>query len=123
MRRVALIVGLAASVGCQSTEADERFVEVDEKLAQAERQIIATTQGLKANSFGDGTYEVGADIQPGKYKTKGSTGEASCHWEFRNRQGNRTRNDLGKGPQVLVIPENVFAVVSGECGTWVRVGD
>ena len=155
MRSVVLIVGLAALVGCRSTEVDdERLAEVDAKLAeidqraaaleqvaaelqktqqfirqrvkeiaQAEREIIATFEGLKASSFGDGTYEVGVDIQPGKYKTKGSTGEAGCYWEFRNRRGNRTRNELGKGPQVLVIPENVFAVVSRECGTWVRVGD
>lgn len=67
------------------------------EIAQAERQIIATTEGWKANSFGDGTHEVGVDIQPGKYKTKGPAGEASCYWEFRNRQGNKTRNDSGRG--------------------------
>jgi hypothetical protein len=93
------------------------------EIAQAEREIIATIEGLKAGSFGDGSYEVGVDIQPGKYKTKGSTGDGSCSWEFRNRQGKRTRNDGGRGPHVLVIPDNVFAVVSRECGTWARVGD
>jgi hypothetical protein len=93
------------------------------EIAQAERQIIATMDGLKANSFGDGAYEVGVDIQPGKYKTKGSTREPGCYWEFRNSQGNRIRNELGKGPQVMVVPTNVFAVVSRECGTWFRVGD
>ena len=93
------------------------------EIAQAERQIVATTEGWKATSFGDGTHEVGVDIQPGKYKTKGPAGNASCYWEFRNRRGNKTRNDSGNGPQLLVIPQSVFAVVSRECGTWLRVGD
>jgi exonuclease VII small subunit len=110
-------------VAAELQKAQQFIRQRAKEIAQAERQIIAITEGLKASSFGDGTYEVGVDIQPGKYKTKGSAGEASCHWEFRNSRGKSTRNDLGRGPQVLIIPENVFAVVSRECGTWVRVGD
>ena len=110
-------------VAAELQKTQQFFRQRVKEIAKAEREIIATLEGLKASSFGDGTYEVGVDIQSGKYKTKGSAGQVDCAWEFRNRQGKRTRSDMGKGPQMLVIPENVFAVVSRECGTWVRVGD
>ena len=41
MREVVLIVGLAMLVGCQSAEGDERFDEVDAKLAEIDRRAEA----------------------------------------------------------------------------------
>lgn len=73
---------------------------------------------------GDGDYEVGVDIVPGKYKTAGSAqGEAfSCYWQ-RSPVGNQsqiTANDIGNGPKTVTVKAGeIFSVA--RCGTWTLV--
>jgi type II secretory pathway pseudopilin PulG len=72
-----------------------------------------------AESFGDGLYEVGADIQPGQYRTNGS---AACYWAklTSSDTNNVLVNNLSDGPQTVTVDSPFF--VSDGCGTWTKVG-
>lgn len=87
-----------------------------------------TTQQQQAQTGGitDGTYEVGAEIAPGKYKSTGSVpGEfQQCYWarlkgddEFRDL----ITNHYGDGPTTVVIrPGDKYFVTNG-CQGWSAV--
>ncbi len=73
----------------------------------------------------DGTYEVGTDMVPGKYKTPGpdKTGfYPNCYWEL-NKGGddgnisNIISNDNLQGPGVLTAKKGQNLKLSGGC-TW-----
>ena len=51
MRKVVLIVGLATLVGCQSTEVDERLVELDAKLAELSVVVASGDYAPTQQSF------------------------------------------------------------------------
>jgi hypothetical protein len=76
-----------------------------------------------ATSFGDGTWRVGADIQPGTYR---STGTQVCYWErvrdFNGALGSIVANDNVSGPAVVTIAPSDAGFSSKRCGTWTRVG-
>ncbi|MGY1606360.1 MULTISPECIES: hypothetical protein [unclassified Geodermatophilus] len=76
-----------------------------------------------SNGFGDGTYLVASDIQPGTYV---STGGSGCYWE---RLSNLTgdfeailANDNPSGQTYVEILPGDVAFSTNECGTWSRVG-
>lgn len=76
------------------------------------------------SEFGKGTYEVGADIKPGKYKTAGPTHDdymKMCYWS-RNKNssgdfGSIIANGTPQGPGVLTVNKGEVLEVSGTC-TW-----
>jgi hypothetical protein len=74
----------------------------------------------------EGTYEIGVDAQPGRYKTTVPQNSTGCYWE-------RTKDDSGDMDSIIAN-DNVnpgarasITVKSGEffksndCGTWTRV--
>ena len=71
--------------------------------------------------FGDGTYIVGYDIAPGRYRTTSPT--ASCHWSrMADFDGSESYKDLYRlaydtVPIVDVMEGDAGFVTSG-CGTW-----
>jgi hypothetical protein len=83
----------------------------------------AATGPLK--EVGDGTYEVGVDMTPGKYKTPGpdKTGfYPNCYWELNNKPGEEwnprnVTNDNIQGPGVLTAKKGQNLKLSGGC-TW-----
>lgn len=92
----------------------------------APAQPSATPSGPVA-SFGEGTFEVGVDIEAGKYKSVGSaSGEGLvCYWE-RYKTGTDGEpgdagyiNELKHGPQVVTLTQGqTFS--SNRCGTWTK---
>ena len=72
-----------------------------------------------AESFGDGLYQVGADIQPGQYRAEGGS---ACYWaKLTSSDVNSVVvNNLSDGPQTVAIDSAYF--VSDGCGTWTKVG-
>lgn len=78
-------------------------------------------------SFSNGTYEVGADIVPGKYKTPGPRSSDildSCYMEVGNGSGSVTgidQNDNLTGPGVVTLKSGKVFKTSGGC-TWTKVG-
>jgi hypothetical protein len=79
-------------------------------------------------SFSDGTYEVGPDIAPGKYKTPGPAAGGditdSCYMEVGNGTGaigSIDQNDNLTGPGVVTLKAGKVFKTRGGC-TWNKVG-
>ncbi len=110
---------------------DEVEEERDAALARAEEaeDALATTEEDAANEaeeaeaagvqFGDGTWVVGEDIEPGVYRNEGGT---SCYWErlsgLSGEFGDIIANDNPDGPAVVEIASSDTAFSSQRCGTW-----
>jgi hypothetical protein len=73
-------------------------------------------------SFGDGTYQVGADIQPGTYRTR--AGSPNCYWErLRNFSGGMNgilANGGTSAPAIVTIQPTDAGFNSQGCGTWTK---
>ncbi|MGK2948639.1 MAG: hypothetical protein ACSLFP_08705 [Acidimicrobiales bacterium] len=99
-----------------------RVAELDQREAEVAAREAAVTQSeveRDQNTFGNGVWEVGVDIQPGKYKTAGSD---SCYWSKNTASGDIIDNDLPSGPSTVVIEPSVFTFSSQRCGEWTKVG-
>jgi hypothetical protein len=90
----------------------------------------ATSGGYVANvsvpgrvltSFGDGTWQIGVDVEPGTYTTAGAVDPTCRHSLRRTRTGGATEV-VDRGPATVVLTEadGWFATVG--CATWKRTG-
>lgn len=77
-------------------------------------------------TVGDGEYQVGVDVAPGRYKTPGPDPSGAfplCYWERdKNDSGDFNSiiaNDLFKGPGVVTVRAGEFAKLTGGC-TWTK---
>ena len=74
----------------------------------------------KFSTFGDGTFTVGTDIQPGTYRTR--VGSPGCYWEREKGFGGTVddviANDNTDGPAVVTIAASDKGFKSDGCGTW-----
>ena len=74
-------------------------------------------------TFGDGTYLVNTDIQPGTYK---SSGTGQCYWARLSSAdgslGSIIANDISNGAAVVTIAASDVAFKSNGCGTWAVAG-
>lgn len=70
----------------------------------------------------DGSYTVGEDIQPGRYRTAFAV--SGCYWETLNEAGETNNNNfVNAAPQVIAtIRKNDFAFNSDGCGPWLKIG-
>lgn len=68
----------------------------------------------------DGVYEVGVDIEPGKYRV---LDVSDCYWERLDDAGEILDNNFISGaPQALVtVRSSDFAVNFDGCGPWVKI--
>jgi hypothetical protein len=90
-------------------------------------QVLSTTEppapaGPATTMAGDGTYEVGVDVVPGKYKTAGSPqgSDSQCYWARVNANGEDIiDNDLGNGPKIVTIKAGELFETQ-RCGTWTK---
>jgi hypothetical protein len=102
---------------------DKRSAELDGRSAVLDARDVAVSAkeaAKKASTFGDGTYQVGADIVAGTYHTDGGSG---CYWE--KSTGSEgidgiIGNDNVTGPVTLVIEPSVKFFKSSRCGTWTK---
>ncbi len=87
--------------------------------------LIGPAAGLAAAAspaiaFADGTHVVGADIQPGTYRTR--VGSDYCYWErlsgFGGTLDETIANDITVGPAVVTISASDVGFSSTNCGTW-----
>jgi outer membrane murein-binding lipoprotein Lpp len=112
-------------------ELDTRSADLDERQAsldQAEADVAAREEAVgvaeaarEANSFTDGIYAVGTDIQPGQYHTDGASG--MCYYASLGADGQDIiDNNIvdGGGPATTIIDSPFFE--SSGCGTWTKVG-
>lgn len=101
---------------------DQRKQTLDSQassLSSRQADLAARTAAANANSFSDGLYSVGTDIQSGTYHTDGGD---SCYWAKLNSNDTSdiADNNLGAGPQTVTINSPYFE--SKDCGTWTKVG-
>lgn len=72
---------------------------------------------------GDGTYEVGPDIKPGKYVTK-KVGELGCYWaRLKSTDGDFASiiaNGNTNGQTTVTIKKTDKAFQTQGCGTWTK---
>lgn len=88
-------------------------------LKQREAAVSTAEAAKKANSFEDGVWEVGTDIQPGKYKAADAS--SSCYWAKLDAHDSIIDNDLPNGPTTVTIETTVAKFKTSNCGTWVKV--
>ena len=74
--------------------------------------------GRELTSFGDGTWQVGADVAPGTYTT--ACGPA-CQYTLRAAVtgSDIVANTVGRGPATVVLSDDGYVETSG-CSTWTR---
>lgn len=94
--------------------------------AEPPAPVTVTAEPGPTATLSNGVYEVGVDVQPGRYKTDGPTGSLGmCFWS-------RNKNDSGdfdaiitngivEGPGSLTINAGEFVEISGDCA-WNLVG-
>jgi hypothetical protein len=79
--------------------------------------------GRVLTSFGDGTWQIGVDVEPGTYATAGAV-DPTCHHALRRT---RTGGDSigaadGPGPATVVLREADGWFETSGCATWKRAG-
>ena len=91
------------------------------------RRCATWTQDLSAitdntTTFEDGTYIVGTDIEPGTYRSSGSSG---CYYArlsgFSGGLENLIANDNTDAPAVVEIAPTDAGFESKRCGTWTKI--
>src|SRR5262249_40231846 len=117
----------ASALRSQLADQQRTLADQQRALAQANARLAARrpapTQpragGSAASSFGDGLYQVGTAIQPGRYVTNGT---ADCEWaKLSTGDTNKViANNVGSGPQTVTIDSPYFE--SEACGSWTKVG-
>lgn len=75
----------------------------------------------KASFAGNGDFRVGADIEPGTYRTTGNT-DGSCHWERAEDAGHGLDSLIAEGDVtgtavVTISAKDTYFKTSG-CGDW-----
>lgn len=70
----------------------------------------------------DGTYTIGQDIQPGKYR--GVQSVDGCYWEALSDSGSTIRNDfISSAPQVVItVKKSDYGFHIENCGPLVKIG-
>ena len=76
--------------------------------------------------FGDGTWEIGVDIVPGKYKSAGPDNGGVCfaqtEKEGNDALGDIAKQDVSQGPMTFTIPaKGVKIFKTNGCQTWKKV--
>lgn len=111
-----------ASATSRAEDAENSLLELQEAASSAEtaEAEAASEEGL-SSTFGDGTWVVGEDIEPGTYRSEGGD---YCYWErlsgLSGEFDDIIANELTEGQAVVQISESDVAFKSQDCGTWTR---
>lgn len=94
------------------------------QAAPATTKAAVPAKPAVPTSFGDGTFLVGKDIQPGVYSVTVPSDSNGCYWE-RDKDLNGGLNsilandDLNPGAHGTInVRKSDYAVTSNDCGTW-----
>ena len=83
---------------------------------------LPPTQATVTTIPGEGTYQVGVDINPGLYVSRGGLGGLSCVW-FRHQGLGLGSSDIidsgvSTGPQYVRLPVSDGSFETSNCQTW-----
>lgn len=126
------LIGSASSIGApQATvTVPGPTVTVTEKAEQPaekkEEPAKETTEPAPPAGLGDGTYEVGVDVKPGRYKTVVPDDSRNCYWaRLKNDSGELSaiianeNNSPGARVSVTIKKSDKFFSSRG-CGDWTK---
>lgn len=116
----------AESLAFLTADLEERAKELDDRgdaLDEQEADLVSRESRLERtlrDEFGNGTWEVGVDIKPGRYRTVPGD---RCYWaRLRNRSGgvgSIVDNNNARGEQeIIVIASSDAYFESRNCGRW-----
>jgi hypothetical protein len=126
--------GIIGNIGDTAPTAEPSATATASKPAEAKSAPSAskapeakkTTEPVAESTMGEGTYQIGVDAKPGRYKTQVPQDSANCYWQ-------RTMDDSGDMDSIIAN-DNLnpgarasITVNSGEffkssgCGTWTKV--
>ena len=138
----ALLVGIGIGSGSSGSGSSTASTAGTTKTVQAPASTVTVAAGAPAEaptpaapapaadgpktSFSAGTYEVGTDIQPGKYKTPGPEGGSGiCYWaRLKDTSGGPSAiiaNGVPQGPSTVTIARTDAAFETSGC-TWTKAG-
>lgn len=93
------------------------------RTPDAPAAVPAAAQTTASESFpGDGTYEVGVDIQPGKY-TSGTPTSGNCYWARLSSDDpfdGILANNNSSGKSVVVITKTDKYFQTSGCSDWTK---
>ena len=122
-----LIIGLASNPNANKSNAGDATASAPASGGAAPSQAAPPPQqpAGPATTMGNGTYQVGVDVQPGQYKTSGPKGNLPCYWARRKDDSGSfdaiVANGNPEGPTSLTINQGEFLELSGDCD-WAKVG-
>jgi hypothetical protein len=86
------------------------------------KQNKGTASKEPSSTFGDGTHQVGTDVQPGTYRTR--QGSSGCYWERLSALGGSESDvlasDQSDAPEIVTIEPTDKGFRSDSCGTWTQ---
>jgi hypothetical protein len=85
-----------------------------------------TTEPDPENTMNEGTYEIGVDANPGRYKTRVPQDSPVCYWEkMKDDSGGFNsliaNGEVNAGGRVSITVKRGEFFNSEDCGTWTRV--
>jgi len=109
------------SSGRDEVQASDQGQEDAGEAQEAAPEKEPEPEDQKPN-FGDGTYQVGTDIQPGTYRTR--EGSPGCYYErlsgFSGEFDDILANGNADAPAVIAIKPTDAGFTSQDCGTWTK---
>lgn len=77
-----------------------------------------------AGAIGEGTWEVGVDVAPGRYKTTVAVTSDMCYWKITTtgKPDNIVDNDIVTGGRPTVTIKKGQDFTTQDCGEWKKVG-
>ena len=129
---VLIIIGIAGGGSSDDAASNESVVVAEPTDEPGPTPIPEATEAPPtttpvpgpATTFGDGTYIVGVDIQPGTYRNEGA---GSCYWErlsgFGGAIDDIISNDNNDAIAIVAIATSDAGFSASRCGTWTRIGD
>lgn len=115
---------VAAATGTTETVASTAEATETAAATPAQTEVATPTEAPEPEGYDDGTWLVGEDIAPGRYRTTDAS--RTCYWArlsgLTGSLDDVLANDIGSGPsQVIDILDSDRAFDSNGCGTWVPI--
>ncbi|NAZ87300.1 hypothetical protein GTR00_14530, partial [Kineococcus sp. T90] len=90
-------------------------------------QPIAQPPAPAPTIAGTGTFRVGADVQPGTYRSNGPAADSyGCYWErlsgFSGDLADIISNDFVTGTTIVTIEANDTGFSTSRCQTFTKIG-
>lgn len=114
-----------ATPGASRTTTETQTETATETETETETETATQLAGATGPTIpGDGSFEVGVDIKPGKYKSP-KPGSGNCYWARLRDEDNSLNsiidNNNSSGPSVVTIKRTDKVFETSGCNDWVKV--